>query len=135
MGYMKKNLIGSVITLVIGVGLLIVWLLGYIKNSSLFGLGCGFSAVGLFNTVQSILILRNPKRCKEVEILKNEERNIFLRQKTNSTVYSIFIYIECAIVILSLILGYNQIAMILSFIMCGKIVVWSIIATINIKNC
>lgn len=138
MNYMKKNLVFSVIMLVIGAALLITGFAiegrGQSANPMFFGLGCGFGAAGLTSTIQILLALKNPKKCEEIELLKNEERNVFLREKNNSTVYSIFIYIECAVVIITSFLGYRSISLVLSFLLFAKLITWIIVGTINGKK-
>lgn len=137
MKYMKKNLIFSVIMLVIGVGLLITGFIiegnGSEANPMFFGLGCGMGVAGLVNTIQAMALIKNPEKCEEIEMVKTEERTVFLRDKNNSMVYSIFIYVECLIVIITGLLGYRSISLVFSFLLCGKLVTWMIIGTINAK--
>ena len=138
MKYMKKNLIFSVIILVIGVASLITGFViegnGNEANPMFFGLGCGFGIAGLINTIQAMALIKNPGKCEEIEIAKTEERTVFLRDKNNSVVYSIFIYVECLIVIITSFLGYRSITLVLSFLLCAKLVTWMIVGTINGKR-
>lgn len=138
MRYMKKNLIFSVIILVIGAGLLITGFIiegsGNEANPMFFGLGCGFGVAGLVNTIQAMALIKNPEKCEEIEMVKTEERTVFLRDKNNSMVYTIFIYVECLMVIITSFLGYRSISLILSFLLCAKLVTWMIVVTINGKK-
>ena len=138
MKYMKKNLIFSVIMLVIGAGLLITGFIternGSESNPMFFGLGCGMGVAGLVNTIQAMALIKKPEKCEEIEMVKTEERTVFLRDKNNSMVYSIFIYVECLIVIITGFLGYRSISLVFSFLLCGKLVTWMIIGTINAKK-
>lgn len=137
MNYMKKNLVFSVIMLVIGAALLITGFVIEVNgeaNPMFFGLGCGLGAAGLGNTIQILLTLKNPKRCEEIELIKNEERTVFLREKNNSTVYSIFIYVECLLVIATSFLGYRSITLVLSFLLLAKLITWMVVGTINGKK-
>lgn len=138
MNYMKKNLVFSVIMLVIGTTLLITGFViegrGQSANPIFFGLGCGAGAAGLINTIQCIALMKKPEKCKEIEIIKNEERTVFLREKNNSMVYSIFIWIECALVIITSFLGYRAITLVLSFLLLAKMITWMIVGTINGKK-
>ncbi|MEO2509221.1 hypothetical protein ABHA01_15695 [Clostridium paraputrificum] len=138
MRYMKKNLIFSVIILVIGAGLLITGFIiegsGNEVNPMFFGLGCGFGVAGLVNTIQAMALIKNPEKCEEIEMVKTEERTVFLRDKNNSMVYTIFIYVECLMVIITSFLGYRSISLILSFLLCAKLVTWMIVGTINGKK-
>lgn len=137
MNYIKKNLVFSVIMLVIGVALLITGFIIEVSgeaNPMFFGLGSGAGTAGLINTIKFISLMKNPEKCKEIEIIKNEERTVFLREKNNSMVYSIFTWIECALVIITSFLGYRAITLVLSFLLLAKMVTWMIVGTINGKK-
>ena len=138
MKYMKNTLIFSIIMLVIGTCLLITGFIieqnGSEANPMFFGLGCGLGVAGLVNTIQAIKLIKNPEKCEEIEMLKTEERTVFLRDKNNSMVYSIFIYVECLIVIITSFLGYRSISLVLSFLLCAKLITWFVIGTINVKK-
>jgi len=107
---------------------------GY-TESSLFGLGCGLLSAGIVGTIGSIRMLINPSKVEEVEINKKDERNVIIREKTNSKVYSIFVYIECFIVIISMLLGKREISLLFSVLVIAKLVVWIIVCNdVNKKN-
>jgi len=107
---------------------------GY-TESSLFGLGCGLLSAGIVGTIGSIRMLRNPSKVEEVEINKKDKRNVIIREKTNSKVYSIFVYIECFIVIISMLLGKREISLLFSVLVIAKLVVWMIVCNdMNKKN-
>ena len=135
----KINLFMSVILLVVGAiliarGIVLKFPDGY-TESSLFGLGCGLISAGIVSTIGSIRMLRNPSKVEEVEINKKDERNVLIREKTNSKVYSIFVYIECFIVIISMLLGKREISLLFSVLVIAKLVVWMILCNdMNKKN-
>ncbi|WP_027701144.1 hypothetical protein [Metaclostridioides mangenotii] len=135
----KINLFMSVILLVVGAiliarGIVLKFPDGY-TESSLFGLGCGLLSAGIVSTIVSIRMLRNPSKVEEVELNKKDERNILIREKTNSKVYSIFVYIECFIVIISMLLGKREISLLFSILAIAKLVVWMIVCNdMNKKN-
>lgn len=131
MNYLKKNLIGVLIMLVIGTILLVRALIlkfpdGYIE-SSLFGLGCGLFAAGIGSTIVTIRTLRNPSKIEEIEIDQKDERNVLIREKTNSRVYTIFIYVETLLIIISMLLNKRDISLFLSGLVIAKLVVWVVI--------
>lgn len=135
----KINLLMSLILLVVGVILIVrVIVLKFpdsYTESSLFGLGCGLLSAGIVGTIGSIRMLRNPSKVEEVEINKKDERNVIIREKTNSKVYSIFVYIECFIVIISMLLGKREISLLFSVLVIAKLVVWMIVCNdMNKKN-
>lgn len=131
MNYLKKNLIGVLIMLVIGTILLVRALIlkfpdGYIE-SSIFGLGCGLFAAGIGSTIVTIRTLRNPSKIEEIEIDQKDERNVLIREKTNSRVYTIFIYVETLLIIISMLLNKRDISLLLSGLVIAKLVVWGVI--------
>lgn len=93
------------------------------------GMIVGFGVVGIIGIFNSIRIIKNPKKVEEVEIYKNEERSVFIREKTNSKVYSIFLIIETIAVIICGFLGYRTITLVISFFLMAKLVAWFIIGT------
>lgn len=108
--------------------------LGKGPNNVLGGMVCGFGVVGVLGIVISIRTMKNPQKIEKIEMYKNEERAVFIRGKTNSKVYSIFIYIESVIVIICAVLGYRTISMVISFLLMAKLVAWFIIGTYYSKK-
>lgn len=126
----KKNFVFSISMLVLGIVLLVVSNLEIMPigslGSSLFGMGCGLTSAGLTSSIISYRTLKNPKKLEEAEINETDERNLLLREKTNSKVYSIFVYIECAMIFLASILGSKEIVFLLSFLVIAKLLTWYI---------
>lgn len=128
MNYMKKNLYFNIGAFILGVIFLFLALVIY-NNSSLFGGGVAFTLVGLLGTFQSLKFMKTPEKCEEIELVKNEERTVFIREKTNSKVYSIFVYIESFGCFATGVLGYRITTMVLAFLLIGKMIAWFIIGT------
>ncbi|WP_051542019.1 hypothetical protein [Clostridium lundense] len=128
MSYMKRELYFNIGAFIMGVIFLIVSLLFY-DNSTLFGGGVAFTIVGLLGVIYHLKLMKTPDKYKEIELAQNEERTVFIREKTNSKVYSIFIYIESAGCLIAGILRYRDVTIALAFILLAKIIVWFIIGT------
>ena len=133
MEYIKKNLYFNIGALIIGAVALIAALIIY-DNSTLFGGGVAFIAVGLCGIIQCVILMKNPDKCEEVNMMKNEERSVYIREKTNSKVYSIFVYIESALCLISGIMGYKEITLILAALVGAKLLVWMIVGTMVAKE-
>lgn len=133
MNSVKKDLIGFVCFLLLGIGCLIYAVFGQSLTEStsslLHSLNIGFGVMGLLGSLICLKFMKDPKKCAEIEICKNEERTVFIREKTNSTVYSTFIFIETITLVISGLLGYRNISMVLSFLLIGKLVLWFILGT------
>lgn len=129
----KKNFIFSLGMLIVGTLSFTIYNLGIIEkgmlSSTLSGLGWGLTFTGLIASIIYYITLKNPKKLKESEILENDERNVYIREKSGSKVYSIFIYVECAIVIIAPLLGYEEVAYVLSFLLVAKLLTWAFVAT------
>lgn len=128
MSSMKKELYFNIGSFIMGVIFLIVSLLFY-DNSTLFGGGVAFTIVGLIGVIYHLKLMKTPDKYKEMEFAQNEERTVFIREKTNSKIYSIFIYIEGAGCLIAGILGYRDATIALAFILLAKIIAWFIIGT------
>ena len=133
MEYIKKNLYFNIGALTLGAVALIISLVIY-DNSTLFGFGIAFTAVGLCGIAQCARLMRNPEKCEEVDMMKNEERSVYIREKTNSKVYSIFVYIECALCLISGIIGHREVTLLLAALVGGKLLVWMIVGTMVSKE-
>ncbi len=136
MSYMKKELYGSIGFFVFGIVCLISSFVFYgsYEKSPIFSAGWAFSLVGFLSIIINWRIIKNPEKCKEVETMKTEERTVFIREKTNSKVYTIFIYVEVVAMLVASILGYKDVMMFLAFLMGSKLVIWFIVATKIAKN-
>ncbi|MDS0528502.1 hypothetical protein NNC19_22695 [Clostridium sp. SHJSY1] len=136
MNYMKKELYFSIGFFMLGIVFLISSFLFYsnYESSPLSSIGTTFTLVGLMMIIINWRIIKNPKRCKEVETMKTEERTVFIREKTNSKVYSIFIYVEAAAMLVAAVLGYKDVIMFFAVIMGSKLVIWFIVANKIAKN-
>lgn len=135
MSYMKKELYGSIGFFMVGIVCLISSFIfyGHYEDSPVSNVGVTFSLVGLMLIVINLRIMKNPERCEEVEIMKTEERTVFIRDKANSVVYHISVFIEVGALILASILGYKNVIMFIAAIMVMKLVIW-IIAAHKIGN-
>ncbi len=134
----KKNLIFSSALLGVGVIFFIVSVLGILPDgalgSSVFGMGCGFMSAGLVSTIRGYKNYKNPEKVEEIELIENDERNIMLREKASAKVYSIFTYVQCAIVLLASLLGYKGISIIFSILVLAEFVVWAFLSNYYSKH-
>lgn len=133
MDTVKKNLIFSVGMLVVGIVLMVIFATGIVPEkisaSMIMGMGSGLTSAGLVSTFICLRTMKNPQKKEEVEISLNDERNILLREKTNSKVYSIFVYVECFLIFISGVLGYREISILLALLVLSKLIVWFVVCT------
>ncbi len=97
--HLKSQLLCAIAFMVIGsialLTLLIIWISGNLdgKLAGIFiGLTLGFLPVGIGLVVDYYRIKRNPVMQKQIE-LKNEERNVFLRNKSGYEALNLIIWL------------------------------------------
>lgn len=71
-------------------------------------LGVGFIFVVLISYLKYREIKHNPKSKEVFEIYDTDERNIYLKDKTNSKVYNIFNIIEIPLSLILLFTGFDE---------------------------
>lgn len=71
-------------------------------------LGVGFIFVVLISYLKYREIKYNPKSKEVFEIHDTDERNIYLKDKTNSKVYNIFNIIEIPLSLILLFIGFDE---------------------------
>lgn len=134
----KKNLIFSSVLLGVGVIFFIVSVLDILPDGALggsvFGMGCGFISAGLVSTIRGYKNYKNPEKVEEIELIENDERNVMLREKTSAKVYSIFTYVQCALILVASLLGYKEISIVFSVLVLAELVVWGLLANYYSKH-
>ncbi|WMJ79224.1 hypothetical protein RBU49_10015 [Clostridium sp. MB40-C1] len=126
---LKKNLTLYAVFLIFAIGCFIYGKYVSTISEYIYGILFGFGVTGLVGLLMSLKLMRNPEKCEEIELYKNEERSVFIREKTSSKVYSIFIFIESTTIIILGFLGYKFASMIISALLLGKLVMWFILGT------
>lgn len=87
------------------------------REGLIYGVSSGFVLVGIVGIVYSIYLMRNPRKAKEVEVQKNEERAQFIRMKSSTTTLMIMLYAECAGVLISGLMGFMEISITLALVL------------------
>ncbi|MDO4187370.1 MAG: hypothetical protein Q4D29_00130 [Lachnospiraceae bacterium] len=86
--YSTKKMIIYVVILIIGVGLVAAGTLGYL-NSYVSGFGGGLAGVAVVRLVLGMKYRSNEEYAKQVDIVNNDERVIFIAGKAKSWAYYI----------------------------------------------
>lgn len=94
------------------------------RHSVASGLAGSFIAVGVLGAIIGARLIKNPKKAKEIELAKTEERTKLIRMSANSLTYTCMIYAESLGTIVAGIMGYKIIAMTLAGILIVQIVVY-----------
>lgn len=133
MNHAKKSLMYFIAHTTIGIIALLVVLFSNLpddyKEGIVFGIAGGFIFTGILGVVTSIRLMKNPKKAKEIEIAKTEERTQLIRMKTNSTIYSIMLYIQCIGTLTAGVLGFKQISITMAVLLLVQLVLYMVFGT------
>jgi len=118
MSYTKKTLIYFIVHTFIGFVALLFAIFGHLpdgyREGIVSGITGGFILTGVLGIIVSIRILKDPKKAKEVEISKNEERTQLIRLKTHSAIYTVMLYLECIGTLIAGLMGLREISIMLA---------------------
>lgn len=124
----KRNLLYSSIISVLGAMIIILDLILKI-SSRISCIGYGLFLAGCIFIIFNFFNLKISKRLKKLEDDECSEKNILLKEKINSKVYSAFVYIECLCIIIVSFFNYKRVVGILSVLVFAKLVTWIIICS------
>ena len=118
MKYAKRIIVFYSAYAAVGICILIYALFGNIPDSFRHGMASGlagsFIAVGILGAIVGARLIRNPKKAKEIELAKTEERTRLIRMSANSLTHTCMIYAESLGTIAAGLIGYETIALTLS---------------------
>ncbi|MCY6959023.1 hypothetical protein [Clostridium brassicae] len=126
---LKRNLISYVVFLIFAIGCFVYGKYVSSLNEYIYGILFGFGITGFLGLLLCLKLMRNPEKCEQMDLCENEERSVFIREKTSSKVYSIFIFIESIAIIILGLLGYKFTSIIISSLLLGKLIMWFILGT------
>lgn len=132
MKLIKKKMLYMAVLALLGAGFVAMGL--YQGKSMLSGIGSGLLAVSLLKIIQYMRISKNPERLRELEIVQNEERLIFLSNRACALSYYAIIIIEYIVMIVCMLTGYELIASICAYAVCGELILYLIIRAILNKK-
>lgn len=120
---MKKSKADYVIT---ALGILLLVVGGYIIKSGqdtqgimralpyvCIGLGCGIFGHGMGNIISRKTIQTDPKLEKQLEIQKNDERNIAISQRAKAKAYDLMTFVYGALMLTFALMGVDMVEVLL----------------------
>ena len=121
---MKKNDTDYIITgigiLLLGVGLYLIKIFvapeGIMKALPYIcvGIGCGSFGHGMGNVISRSVLKNSPDIQKQMEIDKNDERNVSIRNSAKAKAYDIMIFVFGALILSFSLMGVDMIVILLS---------------------
>jgi len=77
------------------------------------GLGCGVFGHGVGDIVNANMVKRNPQIKKQMEIEKNDERNISIANRAKAKAYDMMLYVFGALMLVLALMGVDVSAVLL----------------------
>lgn len=105
--------------LLLGVGLALLKLIANPQGVMLtlpyicIGVGCGMFGHGLGNVVSNRVAKNNPELKKQIEIDKNDERNVAVSNQAKAKAYDMMLYIFGALMIAFALMGVGMAAVLM----------------------
>ncbi len=127
----KGKMIGSIICLVISVGIFVYTLtfgktLNEELHSYLNGFAGGMFGVGIVTTIISINALKNPSKARELENSINDERLKSINNCAMANVCRICIILQAVSSVVCAIIGKMEVAKYLGFAICFELIIYII---------
>lgn len=125
--------------LLLGVGLALLKLIANPQGVMLtlpyicIGVGCGMFGHGLGNVVSNRVAKNNPELKKQIEIDKNDERNVAVSNQAKAKAYDMMLYIFGALMIVFALMGVG-VAAVLMLVFAYLLVVGFFIYYLNKYN-
>lgn len=122
--YSKRMMIWYAFILAAGIVLAVLSGIG-ILDSFWSGFGFGIAAVGLVRLVNGVKYRRNPALAKQMDVTKNDERVSFIATRARAWAFYISALGSVVAVPVLKFMGREELAMCISLVLCGMLVVYS----------
>ncbi|OAA90916.1 hypothetical protein [Clostridium ljungdahlii] len=138
MNHAKRNLIYFIFQTIFGIIALLLFLFGHFTDNHskemLSGIGIAFTIAGIIGIITNIKLLKDPKKAAKIEMAQTEERTQFIKAKTKSFVYTIMIYLESAVIVVTGLLGFRTICITFSTIVLLKVILSILFSSYYMKK-
>ena len=124
MYYNNRKLILSIFWMILGAVLLGLSIAEVLDSSMYAGMGGALIAVGALQIARNQKYRKDSEYREKVDTEVSDERNSFLRMKSWSWTGYVVVLVECAGVIVAMILGQEQIQVLLSYSVCLILLVY-----------
>ncbi len=122
--YSKRKMIWYAFILVAGIVLLVLGCIGTL-DSFWSGFGGGIAAVGLVRLINGAKYRRNPSLAKQMDISQKDERVSFIATRARAWAFYISALGSAAAVLVLKFMGREELALGISFVLCGMLVIYS----------
>lgn len=133
----NKNILRDWVLTFLGIGLIVVGFLVH-KNSVstdkmiitipyiFIGVGCGIFGHFMGNVIKCVSTKNHEELEKQIQIDKNDERNILIAEKSKAKAYDLMIYLFAAMLIIFSLMSVEKLVIIIIVAICLSIQVYAL---------
>ena len=122
--YSKRKMIWYTFILAAGIVLIVLSCIGTL-DSFWSGFGGGIAAVGLVRLINGVKYRRDPGLAKQMDVSQKDERVSFIATRARAWAFHISAVGSAAAVLVLKFMGREELAMCVSLVLCGMLVVYS----------
>lgn len=122
--YSKRKMIWYTFILAAGIVLIVLSCIGTL-DSFWSGFGGGIAAVGLVRLINGVKYRRDPSLAKQMDVSQKDERVSFIATRARAWAFHISALGSAAAVLVLKFMGREELAMCVSLVLCGMLVVYS----------
>lgn len=122
--YSKRKMIWYTFILAAGIVLIVLSCIGTL-DSFWSGFGGGIAAVGLVRLINGVKYRRDPGLAKQMDVSQKDERVSFIATRARAWAFHISALGSAAAVLVLKFMGREELAMCVSLVLCGMLVVYS----------
>lgn len=119
--------------LLAGITMTVIGYMGNI-NSMMAGMGTAMTVVCVINLLKLRSIAKDPKRLREMELVQQEERLIFISDKASKAAFTAAVGLEYAALLVMVFLRKEETASALGFLVCGQLLLYVLFNRIYSKK-
>ena len=131
MNLIKRNIFIMSFTAIFG---LVLFVLGILKNEQLLTMGLAIFIICIIKIIRYSKLLKNPEKAEKFTNSQTDERTIFIARKSYSTMFWLSVFIEFIASCCLALFNKNEIATILSYIICIQLALLCILYWYNDKK-
>lgn len=121
----RKFITGWVVIAALSAAMILIGI--WKRETMFFDYGIAMLFVGIVRVIRDLLIMRDKKRIKELEVLQKDERNIYLTQKSHAWTFWISVIGEYAAFLVCSFMNMITYAKIFAYIVCIQLIIYVIL--------
>ncbi len=128
MKLIKKKMLYMAVIALAGAGMLAM---GIVQgNAQMSGVGSGMLAVAILKLFQYFRIMKDPEKVRQLEVVQNEERLVFLANKSAAVTLYVLIIIAYIAMLALMFMGNTALSSGIAYCICAALVIYLIVHAI-----